>query len=1452
MALKGSGLSVDDFFGSLVDSINDQLGHSDVATDIIDFIDNVIDREGWGVKEVHRRQYLLFKTFYGLELDEEDIALLEAWYELDRTSINPEFYQPGIPFQSLCIEAGRRASKCITLDTLIPTSQGFIEAKELRLDPTVEWQSVDFNVAIPGGVTSKADRRFYNGFAEVKRIKTFNGYSIGATKNHRIKILDKSGLIRWEYMDNLKVGDVVCIERNSNLWAEHYQEVSSYFEKAKRDSPLVRLQSGISPKLFDENYGYLLGLLCGDGSWTTANLVLTGLKSDLEVYLPFIKKTFVGADLDYQYAINKSVPSLRIGSVVNKRFFENLGYCSQYRDSKRVPWIIMKSPKSVIASFLSGLFDTDGCFTIRNSVELSSSSRKLIEEVQTLLLNFGIVSRISTSVIKGKEYYKVYTVGLKSRTIFAREVGFKLPRKQEKLLNSLQKKKEGGSLEAIPDQINWLKRILNCLPLNSRGEHLRSEVTTKLCGREKSKLPYRTEFKKIVGNVLKPSSGEELTYPRVKKLLEWVALHSSDIPFDREAIQHFSDLVEKDYYFDEITSIENSKEETLDLGVPEHHCYTANGFTSHNSWSASVIVAYEFYKLCMLKSPQKKYNIATSTPIAIYCIATSATQTKKTIFGQAKALLEYIPPLKRLIDQKKLIIGEEEVKFPEKLLHIYSGNSNSASQVGSSVILLVMDEVARFDEGGTEDGESKAIELWSNIGISGTTFGVDAKKVAISSAWREGDAIQFLYNKAKTSNGWLGYRLRSWDLNPVHAGRDNPIIQGEYDLDPRKAALEFEGVRFNRAYSFFNDQEVERAFTGSSVLRVNVLPPAGDNLVRLELKDIRRFTQSSVMHLDPAFVRDAYAIAFGHREVRSGEKVAVIDGLLAWEPDIGQQVGITNVYQAIYQIHGSRPQSKITSDHYNPETVQRLKMTGLNASIITFSQTKQLEIYDFARKLLHENRLILPKDSPWSNKLKEELFGIQLIKNRKIDHRRDGCFSAETRIPLLDGTRPTIAELEGKEVWVYSCKPNGTFVPGKARGRKTKEVSYLLDIVLDTGAIVRCTPEHLFMTRTGDYIQAKDISPGITRLMPINFLWPVNGGYEKVSGIKQPVATHWMALGIESPGEGNVVHHLNGVKTDNRPENLKVINRRDHVSHHTHEKHQQGAEYREKLSKGTIDFNKKPSTRQMRSESMKARSKEWYVERARKTTNFNQEALFSEVKKALAEGASNAFQAGKCTGYSRNLVIRLLNDEGYKSWEEFEAAHPDLKFSEGDRFGQNSNNKKTDVTIEQLRALVDSGVTSGKIVSNRLSISYKGLLKLVQEHGYLHWSDFLLKGRGTNHKVRDIIHVTLDSPVPVYDLEVDEWDNFALAAGIIVHNSKDICDAVAVVAWHLMSDLSAAIPGTAIRTESREARMNQGDANSDIAFGGAGRELATQIRTSYKGWGTSRNDGGSWSEDDYF
>jgi hypothetical protein len=54
-------------------------------------------------------------------------------------------------------------------------------------------------------------------------------------------------------------------------------------------------------------------------------------------------------------------------------------------------------------------------------------------------------------------------------------------------------------------------------------------------------------------------------------------------------------------------------------------------------------------------------------------------------------------------------------------------------------------------------------------------------------------------------------------------------------------------------------------------------------------------------------------------------------------------------------------------------------------------------------------------------------------------------------------------------------------------------------------------------------------------------------------------------------------------------------------------------------------------------------------------------------------------------------------------------------------------------------------------------------------------------------RIRSIKKVTLDEPIPVYDITVLETENFCLAAGPVVHNSKDIADAVCGVTSYLMT-----------------------------------------------------------------
>lgn len=101
------------------------------------------------------------------------------------------------------------------------------------------------------------------------------------------------------------------------------------------------------------------------------------------------------------------------------------------------------------------------------------------------------------------------------------------------------------------------------------------------------------------------------------------------------------------------------------------------------------------------------------------------------------------------------------------------------------------------------------------------------------------------------------------------------------------------------------------------------------------------------------------------------------------------------------------------------------------------------------------------------------------------------CFVGDTKIRLLDGTVKTIKEMyeefqEGKEFWVYSCKPDGEVVPGRVTNARvvSGEDKVLVRVTLDNGKFEVCTDYHLWMMRDGSYRQAKELKPGDS-LMPL-------------------------------------------------------------------------------------------------------------------------------------------------------------------------------------------------------------------------------------------------------------------------------------------------------------------------------------------------------------------------------
>ena len=127
-------------------------------------------------------------------------------------------------------------------------------------------------------------------------------------------------------------------------------------------------------------------------------------------------------------------------------------------------------------------------------------------------------------------------------------------------------------------------------------------------------------------------------------------------------------------------------------------------------------------------------------------------------------------------------------------------------------------------------------------------------------------------------------------------------------------------------------------------------------------------------------------------------------------------------------------------------------------------------------------------------------------------HGNFGCFTGDTRIKLVDGTTKSFKELAAlgpdARFYVYSVDVEGHIVVGEGRNaRITRRDAELVEVTLDNGERIRCTPDHRFMLRDGTYKHAQDLTPDDS-LMPGYFdLARVREGSSEYLRIKQPDGT---------------------------------------------------------------------------------------------------------------------------------------------------------------------------------------------------------------------------------------------------------------------------------------------------------------------------------------------------------
>lgn len=165
-----------------------------------------------------------------------------------------------------------------------------------------------------------------------------------------------------------------------------------------------------------------------------------------------------------------------------------------------------------------------------------------------------------------------------------------------------------------------------------------------------------------------------------------------------------------------------------------------------------------------------------------------------------------------------------------------------------------------------------------------------------------------------------------------------------------------------------------------------------------------------------------------------------------------------------------------------------------------------------------------------------------------------GCFSGDTKIPMLDGTQATLKELSTRTepFWVYSVGPDKKIVPGKAISLKTRENANLVKVLISGGDEIICTPDHEFMLVDGSYRQARDLTFN-TSLMPLYRKWETRDGYETCNtGKGANIHTHRLVWNYFNgiPEEGMVIHHIDHNHFNNSPDNFALMTESAHSSYH--------------------------------------------------------------------------------------------------------------------------------------------------------------------------------------------------------------------------------------------------------------------------------------------------------------
>ncbi len=481
----------------------------------------------------------------------------------------------------------------------------------------------------------------------------------------------------------------------------------------------------------------------------------------------------------------------------------------------------------------------------------------------------------------------------------------------------------------------------------------------------------------------------------------------------------------------------------------------------------------------------------------------------------------------------------------------------------------------------------------------------------------------------------------------------------------------------------------------------------------------------------------------------------------------------------------------VTSDTYQSyDTGQQLLAKGYPYTVLSVDRvdpsSRVCRPYQYFKTTIDEKRLEIYEDKMLIYEITEL---ERNIDTGKIDHPNGGCFTGDTKVKLVDGRSLSFLELvdehnNNKTNYVYSMNLETNKIEAKPilKAWKTLENQPLVKLTFDNGEAVECTLNHRFMLRDGSYIRAQDLLPGDS-LMPLYTKYPSKGGLSKYRLYYEPFEDKWhfehRTFAKEILDEKHLVHHRDCNPNNNSPENLIWCSKTQHQK--IHAEMQTGACSEEAIEK------KSRSLTQWHKENKKS---EAYALRVYKTS---QSLLKHNLEK-----------------YGHNKTIDFQNY--VKEIEEiFNVKWDELTANEKNSYGVKLSRINNPEIQEKVTANVIKNHKLGKYQKAKKALSehnqhtkeLKRLFPNIDKEMFINMFGFEYESieprkKGPwnnryrqklydlkNHKVVSIEFI--DKCEDVYDIEVADNHNFALAAGIFVHNSKDVTDAVCGAVYNASS-----------------------------------------------------------------